>query len=622
MNPVPACLALILFISVQAPAQTRKLAGQARIDLLGTAAVSSLHTGRITRGDGSIDRHGWRSTTEQARSYSVHFGIARFAWTEIAFQFVPQNNGSITLTLMGPWDESKPGSGTIFLQEILWDSLRIEGSAVPNLNGSFETLSNGTISGWNGGNSITASASVPAIHGTRIARSWHDGPMSRSINVVAGNPITIKVWARAFVPASLADMRPLPNLDTPAHQAALRFMRGINFGNFLEYRPGTFNLDYTAQDYAQARSEGFDHVRLPVAWHLYVAAAPEFRIADSILSRVDTALELASRNQLGLILDWHHFESFMASPTDHETQFYAVWRQIAERYAAKPASVAFELLNEPLGAATTPVLNRIYAQALQQIRASNPTRTIFVGPGKANSADELQSLLLPDSDPNLIATVHIYDPFLFTHQGASWAGPDVATVGVSFPGPPLTPLQRSSRTQSTWVSTWFDSYNNDPPELNPGGSAAFRGKIQRLGQWSNHFKRPVHVGEFGAYETASPASRVSYSREIRKAMDEHGIGWAMWDWKAGFHYFQSGQPSPPGMRDALFPPFHLSILAPNTIACEAAVGKTVTLERTLSLSPPSWQPVKSETLRSPRFIFEVAPPTAQPATFYRLRWDK
>lgn len=614
-----AFLCLVIFsLSTTAQNTNRKLSGLARIDLFGASTVGSLKNGRIIAGDGSIDRQGWRSALEQPRSYSAHFGISRFEWTQIGFQFLPERSGTVALSLMGPWEEWRPG--TLFLQEVLWDSLSSEGAVISN--SSFETLSSGMISGWTGGESLTSTAAVPAVHGTRLARSWHDGAMTRNITVTGGVPVKFTVWARAYVPPNFLDMKPMSNRDTPAHRAALQFMRGVNFGNFLEYTPGTFSIDYTAQDYSQVRAEGFDHIRLPVAWHLYAGPAPEFRIGGNIFARVDTAIELAGRNQLALILDWHHFDAFMNAPTDHEAQFYSVWRQVAERYATAPATVAFELLNEPVNAATTPVVNRVYPEAIRQIRLTNPNRTIFVGPGKANSCDELQSLLLPDTDPNLIVSLHIYDPFLFTHQGASWAGPDVSTLGVVFPGPPSTPVQRNSRAKSSWVSAWFEAYNNEPIEFNPGGPAAFRGKIQRIRRWSDHFRRPIHVGEFGSYETADSTSRVNFHREIRHAMDEQGVGWAMWDWKAGFHYFQSGRPSPPGLRDALFPSVTLRLVGSDIIEFDAAVGKKFVLEKTSSLETRNWQTIETQTLLTPKATFTDPLWGAGRGNFYRVRWEK
>ena len=96
--------------------------------------------------------------------------------------------------------------------------------------------------------------------------------------------------------------------------------------------------------------------------------------------------------------------------------------------------MTFELLNEPKDAATTVRLNPIFAETIRQIRQTNPHRTLFVGPGRWNSPDELVNLRLPDEDENIIVTVHCYDPFNFTHQGASWAGPDQKVTDIVFPG--------------------------------------------------------------------------------------------------------------------------------------------------------------------------------------------
>src|SRR6266498_82235 len=63
-------------------------------------------------------------------------------------------------------------------------------------------------------------------------------------------------------------MTPILARDTPAHLAARRFMRGVNLSNYLEYNPGdpARNQTYSANDFVLIRAEGFDHVRVPVAW--------------------------------------------------------------------------------------------------------------------------------------------------------------------------------------------------------------------------------------------------------------------------------------------------------------------------------------------------------------------
>ncbi len=248
---------------------------------------------------------------------------------------------------------------------------------------------------------------------------------------------------------------------TQAHTALQGFLRGVNFGNYLEAPRGQdWGMRYDVRDLDHVKEEGFDHVRLPVAWHHYAGAGPGFKLEPEIFGKVDFLVTNALRRGLNIIVNIQHFDEFTTDPDANTEKFYALWEQIAGHYANQPPGLAFELLNEPKDKATTEVLNPIYAQAIALIRKSNPHRTIFVGPSKWNSLDEVPKLKLPDDD-NLIVTVHSYEPFNFTHQGASWTGAATATKGVRYPGPPAMPLVPDARAVQAKPSLakWFDDYN-------------------------------------------------------------------------------------------------------------------------------------------------------------------
>ena len=75
---------------------------------------------------------------------------------------------------------------------------------------------------------------------------------------------------------------------SPAHVVARKFMRGANCGNYLEVPPNqTWSVPHSTNDLARMRSEGFDHVRIPIGWHHYAGPAPDFRLSSEIFGKVD-----------------------------------------------------------------------------------------------------------------------------------------------------------------------------------------------------------------------------------------------------------------------------------------------------------------------------------------------
>jgi endoglucanase len=349
-------------------------------------------------------------------------------------------------------------------------------------------------------------------------------------------------------------MTPLTDRHSPAYTATKLFMHGVNLGNYLEVPPGeNWAVTCDAREFAKMRAEGFDHVRVPVGWHHYTGPAPDYKISPAIFASADFVVTNALAAGLSVIINIHHFNEFTSNPPAYTDQFLAIWRQVAAHYQKFPGQLAFELLNEPKDAATTAVMNPVDARAIAEIRKTNPHRTLFVGPGHWNSIEELQNLVLPPDD-NVIVTVHCYSPAMFTHQGASWMGPDYATTNIFFPGPPARPVAISSGSKP-WVVAWLNDYNTLPADKNPCGPAAFAAKLKFARDWSDHYGRPVHLGEFGVNSRVDLASRARYLAAFRQELDAQRIGWCLWDWSAAFRYWDKQNNRPlPGLHEALFGP--------------------------------------------------------------------
>jgi endoglucanase len=360
-----------------------------------------------------------------------------------------------------------------------------------------------------------------------------------------------------FHPANPPAMQPLPAHQTRAYEAAKKFQHGVNLGDYLEASRQRHHLEVTAEEIAQIKQAGFDHIRVPIGWHQYAGPEPTFTLEPEIFAKVDFVVTNALQNRLAVIINIHHFNALDQNPAATTAEFLALWQQITAHYQKFPLELAYELDNEPHDQATTAIMNPIQAQAIARIRQADPQRTIFVEPGGWGSIAELKNLVLPPDD-NLIVSVHCYEPFHFTHQGATWTGQDFLQTNIVFPGPPATPLLPDLTHQpKPWVLDWLNRYNTLPTDQNPSSAAAFADKLKYVHAWSDYYGRPVHLGEFGAIIKADPISRAHFYEAFRRTAEQEHLGWCIWDWSANFQYWDKARHAPrPGMHEALFGSTH------------------------------------------------------------------
>lgn len=296
--------------------------------------------------------------------------------------------------------------------------------------------------------------------------------------------------------------------QTCAIAHALR--RGINLGNMLDAPvEGHWGVKLEPA-YIDRVAGAFTTVRLPVRWSNHAAPTADATLDPVFAARVDRAVDALLARGAYVILDVHHYTQlnggtpqapeFAVEPAVLETRLVNIWRQVALRYRDRSPRLLFELLNEPHGRLDGEPWNVLAAQALAAVRASNPTRTVLIGPGGFNAIGELPKLRLPP-DRNLIVAIHNYDPFHFTHQGVEWL-PKPFPTGISC----CDAAQRK----------------------------AFTDVLDSAVKWSREKGYPLHLGEFGAYEAADMASREAYTRMVRDEAERRGIGWTYWEFAASF----------------------------------------------------------------------------------------
>ena len=283
--------------------------------------------------------------------------------------------------------------------------------------------------------------------------------------------------------------------------------KGMNMGNMFEASPlETSWGNPFKDDYFKRISElGFNSVRIPVRWDLSDRAlqTSPYTVNPVFLARIKTIVDNAIANKLYVIINMHHHEEIFTDPEKVKPRFLSQWEQIATYFKDYNQSLLFEIMNEPHDKLTPELWNTFMDDGLKAIRKTNPTRAVLVGPGDYNSLGAIPKLKLPN-DKNIILSIHYYNPFQFTHQGADWVG-----------------IQAND-----WLGTKWEDLDIERNQV----ESEFSG----LKSFQKQTNIPVNIGEFGAYSKADIASRNKWTTFLARWFELQGYSWAYWEFSAGF----------------------------------------------------------------------------------------
>jgi len=315
--------------------------------------------------------------------------------------------------------------------------------------------------------------------------------------------------------------------------------RGINASEWFaqsarDYTAARTDRYTDAADIALMAKIGFDNVRLSID-PTPLEAAPQD--ADGLnaefLGRLDKTVDILLANGLAVTIDVHPESSYkekVRTSSEGVDGFVLVWRRLAAHYANRdPERVFFEIMNEPEVSDPSRWAS-IQARAAVAIREAAPAHTIIAtGPNYSNIASLLTQQ--PLDDGNVIYNFHYYDPHEFTHQGASW-GVDWWVQTHDIPYPPDETSMAASLQQVPDAANrfaleryWLDHWDAHHIQLQIDAAAA----------WGKDRNVPLICNEFGVYRQHSPQdSRMRWIHDVRTALENDGIGWAMWDYRGGF----------------------------------------------------------------------------------------
>ncbi len=314
------------------------------------------------------------------------------------------------------------------------------------------------------------------------------------------------------------------------------FSRGVNLTNWFQVsNPGQIQFTkYTYKDFENIKSLGCDVVRLPVNMHSMTTGEPAYLLDKVYLSFLDSAVKWCEQLELYIMIDNHSFDPSVSTTADIEGILTRVWIQTADYFRDRSSYILYEILNEPHGISTAE-WGAIQQRVIMAIRDKDKKHTIVVGGSGYNSYNELKNLPLYN-DQNLLYTFHFYDPFVFTHQGASWNTPSmVPLAGVPFPYDAARMPECPQSLKGSWIETRLNNYYSE------GTVSAVKKLIDNALSFRDTRKVNIFCGEFGVYIPNSPESdRIFWYDEVRKYFEQNDVPWTIWDYQGGFGIFNKG----------------------------------------------------------------------------------
>lgn len=300
-------------------------------------------------------------------------------------------------------------------------------------------------------------------------------------------------------------------------QSVLPRWRGFNILNMFHMKS---KGDFDEDQFRWMADWGFDFVRFPMCYTLWIEGDDPYKLHESMLENLDRAVELGRKYGLHVDLNFHRAPGFSVNREREEPfnlwkdqdaldAFIFHWQTMAKRYKGVPnEELSINLVNEPKTPDDSMTLadhERVVRAAVAAIREVDAERLIIAdGTGWGNDArPELADLGVGQSCRG-------YVPGRISHYKAQW---------VSDPGgePPTWP---GDMMGEHWDRARLEKHYAPWIELAEKGVG-------------------VHCGEGGCYCYTPHATFLAWFRDVLEILTEAGIGYALWNFVGAFGVIDS-----------------------------------------------------------------------------------
>jgi len=379
----------------------------------------------------------------------------------------------------------------------------------------------------------------------------------------------VKQFNMQILPAEIpAPVAVKGNVSSPLNDLSKKYLtKGMNLTSWAEANKITSanpkDWKYNEATIKLQAEQGLLGIRFPIDLDLYVAdrvnvfsgVKKKIVIEPMLYALLDSFNIWTKRYHLSLTIDYHAYDGGYNRAASKDQKYReavsSLWRIVAEHFVQEKREDLFlELTNEPCinlpeGEYIDQADWTLLAQMMiDSIRKVDKTRPIIFGDTKWYSLDELIKNK-PLKDKYVIYCFHMYDPFVFTHQGASWT--NMGTMkNIPFPYSPerwSTEFRDFGINDGTpgWVKDQVQRYYKE------GNKQHIKNRVALVKNWAYDHNVPLICNEWGALpNTAKIEDLNTYFKTMGEIFEEMDISWQVW-----FGIMDSENKLLPGMAEAL-----------------------------------------------------------------------
>ena len=304
--------------------------------------------------------------------------------------------------------------------------------------------------------------------------------------------------------------------------------KGYNLEHFQKHKLTT--EAYTEALLQQYKAVGLTYTRLPIVLSAFLDHKNPNVLKTGSLAALDAIIQMHIKTGLGIILcPFEHSPELYSDPAVLD-KYVAFFKAFATHLSnTDPEKVFLQVINEPI-AETSQAWDNVQRKLIPAIRSGAPNHTIIASSNlkvSANDWSNVRALPIIDivEDNNVVYDFHFYEPFVFTHQGATWGWkPWQFMNDIPYPSTPEAVAPLLNAIQEAEARSAVENYGKE--NWNRPKVAAI---LAPIADWAKANEVSVICTEFGAIPWTAPKdSRLLYLRDVREVLESCEIGWGLW----------------------------------------------------------------------------------------------